>query len=62
MVASANGASLPSRGRRQPVSAGSRAVDLDPVLRSYDLPRSPVPGFAPVFWRVDLFQAIELAD
>jgi|GEM_PF-4398226 len=35
---------------------------LDPVFRPYDLPRAAVPGFAPVFRRMDLFQAIELAD
>jgi hypothetical protein len=39
-----------------------RDANLDPVLRPYDLPRAAVPGFAPVFRRVDLFQAIELAD
>jgi len=39
-----------------------RPPTLDPVFRPYDLPRAAVPGFAPVFRRVDLFQAIELAD
>jgi hypothetical protein len=39
-----------------------RPPSLDPVLRPYDLPCAAVPGFAPVFRRMDLFQAIQLAN
>jgi hypothetical protein len=52
----------PSAVPRSATSNVRPPANLDPVLRPYDLPRAAVPGFAPVFRRVDLFQAIELAD
>ena len=48
--------------RHSPARESPRPPTLDPVLRPYDLPRAAVPGFAPVFGRMDLFQAIELAN